>query len=106
MQRGLRGFQKGTLNFGGIFSASFEVGHGLWALGFAPLCSFRFRNSALGLAINFVTNHDESEVVRVARVSLLQKLISPIAELIKGFFGGNIVHKDTGVSTAIEGNTQ
>lgn len=106
MQRSLRGFQKGTLNFCRIFGAGFKVGHGLGALGFAPLCSFGFGNSALGLAINFVANHDESEVVRIARVRLLQKLISPVAELIKGFFGGDIVHKDTRVRTAIEGNAQ
>lgn len=83
VQCGLSCFQERCLNFSRILRTSFVIRNRLCAFGFAPLCCFRFWNTSLIFTIHFISNHDESEVVWVTWIRLIQKFLPPTVQLVE-----------------------
>jgi hypothetical protein len=106
VQRRLRSLEERHLHLGCVLGGGLEVGYGLGALGLAPLGHLGLGHAALGFPVDLVADDHEGEVLRVAGVGLGEELFSPGVQLLEGLLGGDVVHQDAGIRTAVERNAQ
>ena len=67
-----------------------------------PLLDLGLRNLTVMLLVFFVPEHEEGKVVRVFRATLLEKVMLPVAQMIKRFLAGDIVYQDARLSASVE----
>ena len=57
-----------------------------------PLLDLGLRNLTVMLLVFLVPEHEEWKVVRVFRATLLEKVMLPVAQMIKRLLAGDIVY--------------
>jgi hypothetical protein len=100
LEGGLRHHEESLFNLGAFESTGF-VEHHIVVI-FSPLLSLVGRNLSMLLLIQFISEADKGEIVRIARASIFDESLLPFIETVETVKVGKVVAQRAAVSSTVE----